>query len=816
MKMIKKLFIWSLFFIAPLWTSSLLQAQNSLKLTSANIKQLIASMTLQEKARLVVGTGMFFELPDSIIKKMPGGRSPFGPPPDADTTYNMMINKVRKLVPGAAGTSAELSRSGITPMVVSDGPAGVRINPTRKNDQQTYYCTAFPVGTTLASTWNLELIQKLGEAYGNEVKEYGIDILLGPGMNIQRNPLCGRNFEYYSEDPLVAGKMSAAMVKGIQSQGVGTSIKHFAANNQETNRNSVNTIVSERALREIYLEGFRIAVQEAQPWTVMSSYNLINGTYTSESADLLTNILRNDWGFKGYVMTDWMGGKDAIAQMIAGNDLLMPGSSDQYKKIVEAVKGGKLEEKILDRNVEKLLNIVVETPRFKNYKYSNKPDLKTHGELTRQVATEGIVLLKNEKSALPLSKNIQKVAAFGNASYEVIVGGTGSGNVNRAYSVSPIEGLKNGGYKIDEMLSNTYAAYIKKAKDSQPKSNFFMMMGLGSNPVAEMPVDADLAGKMADASDVALITIGRNAGEGADRKVEDDFNLTKTEKSNLEIISQAFQAKGKKTIVVLNIGGVIETASWKNIPDAILLAWQPGQEAGNSITDILSGKVNPSGKLAVSFPVNYSDVPSYKSFPGIELEQPKMEKNEGPGGGFGRSKPAKVIYEEGIYVGYRYYNTFNVKTSYEFGYGLSYTNFAFSALKLSSATFKDEIKVTVDVKNAGNTAGKQVVQLYLAAPSVKLDKPESELKGFAKTKLLQPGESETVSFTINTRNLASFDPSVSAWIAEAGKYTVKIGASCSDIKQTAVFELGKEISVKTESRSLIPSEKIAELKPIRK
>jgi beta-glucosidase len=813
--MIKKLFFWGLLFITPFWASSLMQAQNSPKLTSSNIKQVIASMTLQEKARLVVGTGMFFELPDSIIKRMPGGRNPFAPPADADTTYNLMISQVRKLVPGAAGTTAELSHLGITPMVVSDGPAGVRINPTRKNDPKTYYCTAFPVGTVLASTWNTDLVQKLGEAYGNEVKEYGIDILLGPGMNIQRNPLCGRNFEYYSEDPLIAGKMAAAMVKGIQSQGVGTSIKHFAANNQETNRNSVNTIISERTLREIYLEGFRIAVEEAQPWTVMSSYNLVNGIYTSENADLLTKILRNDWGFKGYVMTDWMGGKDAIAQMIAGNDLLMPGSSDQYKKIVEAVKAGKLDEKILDRNVEKMLNILVETPRYKNYKYSNKPDLKAHGELTREVATEGMVLLKNAKSALPLTKNTQKIAAFGNASYEIIVGGTGSGNVNRAYSISLSEGLKNGGFTVNESLTNTYAEYIKKARESQPKGGFFGMMGLGSNPVAEMTVDADLAGKMADLSDVAILTIGRNAGEGADRKIEGDFTLTNTEKSNISNISQAFQSRGKKVIVLLNIGGVIETASWKDMPDAILLVWQPGQEAGNSITDVLTGKVNPSGKLAVSFPVNYSDVPSSKNFPGTELEPPKDEK-EGPGAGFGRSRPAKVVYEEGIYVGYRYYNTFGVKTSYEFGYGLSYSNFTFSNLKLNSTVFKNEIRVTVNIKNTGIVAGKQVVQLYLAAPSTKLDKPESELKAFAKTKLLQPGESEIVTFTINARSLASFDPSLSAWVAEAGKYTVNIGASCMDIKQSSVFQSDKMILVKSESSSLIPTEKIEELKPGKK
>ncbi len=812
LKLMKKVFFRNMLIILLLWPALSLLAQISATLNASNIKQVIHSMTLQEKARFLVGTGMVFEIPDSIKKKLPNGGFGFGGPPDKDTTYKAMIDKVGKLVPGAAGSTSEFPNLGITSMVVSDGPAGVRISPWRKNDNNSYFCTAFPVGTTLASTWNTPLVQKLGEAYGNEIKEYGVDILLGPGMNIQRDPLCGRNFEYYSEDPLIAGKMAAAMVNGIQSQGVGTSIKHFAANNQETNRNSVNVIVSERALREIYLEGFRIAVQDAQPWTVMSSYNLINGIYTSENPELLTNILRNDWGFKGYVMTDWMGGKDAIAQMLAGNDLLMPGNTGQYKKIIEAVNSGKLDEKILDRNVEKMLNILIHTPRFKNYKYSNKPDLKAHGELTREIATEGFVLLKNEKAALPVAKGIQSIAVFGNASYEPVVGGTGSGNVNRSYTISLSEGLKNAGFKIDESVGKIYSEYVKKEKASQPK-DFFSMLGLGSTPVAEMPITADLISKMEASSDIAILTIGRNAGEGADRKIDGDFTLSDVEKANLNAVSQAFKAKGKKTIVVLNIGGVIETASWKDIPDAILLAWQPGQEAGNSIADVLSGKVNPSGKLAVSFPVKYSDVPSAKNFPGVELE-PSNTKS--PGTGFGRSVPAKVIYEEGIYVGYRYYNTFNIKTSYEFGYGLSYTNFTFSNLKLSSANFSDKIQVSVVVKNSGSVAGKEVVQLYLSAPAGTLDKPSSELKGFAKTKLLNPGESETITFTLDARNLASFDPALSAWIAAAGKYTVKIGNSSTDIKQTASFELGKLINVKSESKSLIPTEKIAELKPVKK
>ncbi len=780
------------------------QTGNLPKLGKDPVKKIIAAMTLEEKAALVVGTGM----------KMPGGPPPSRPgSPPANAPSGPVIGTTQDLVAGAAGTTYALPRFGITPMVVTDGPAGVRIDPTRENDQNTYYCTAFPVGTLLASTWDVDLVNQVGQAMGNEVLEYGADVLLGPGMNIHRNPLCGRNFEYYSEDPFITGKIAAAMVKGVESQGVGVSIKHFAANNAETNRNSLNTIVSERALREIYLEGFRIAVQESNPWTVMSSYNLINGTYTSQSADLLTNILRKDWGFKGYVMTDWFGGKDPVEQMKAGNDLLMPGNADQAKNIVKAVNEGKLDVAILDRNVEKILNVMLQTPHFKNYKYSNKPDLKAHAEVTRKAASEGMVLLKNENNALPFGPAVKNIAAFGNTSYEIIVGGTGSGQVNKAYSISLSEGLKNVGLSQNESLHSLYTTFLNMTKEGRPPLRGFMAL-MGSRPIDELILNKDIVAGMANVCDAAIITIGRNSGEGSDRKnTKGDFQLNDTERQLINDVSAAFKAKDKKTIVILNVGGVIETSSWKDLPDAILLAWQGGQETGNSIADILTGKVNPSGKLATTFPVKYEDVPSSTSFPGNELEAPKPS---GAGGmGFGRSVPAEVTYKDGIYVGYRYYETFNVKPSYEFGYGLSYTNFTYSNLKLSSTKFSGSLTVSVDVKNSGTVAGKEVTELYLTAPAEKLDKPSLELKGFAKTKLLQPGESQTLTFQLDSHKLSSFDPEKSSWIAEAGKYDVKIGASSTDIKLSTSFSLAKELTVKKESVSLLPKEKVTEIKPSR-
>jgi beta-glucosidase len=769
------------------------------QLGKASIKEVVAAMTLEEKAKLLVGAGRGFGPPPAPVKKDSTNKTAAPTPPPAGP----MIGATEQKVPGAAGNTYAIPRLGIPSMVLSDGPAGLRISPIRKGDSsKTYYATAFPVGTLLASSWDVDLVKKVGVAFGSEVHDYGVDILLAPGMNIHRNPLGGRNFEYYSEDPLVAGKMAAAIVTGIQSNGVGTSIKHFVANNQETHRNTVNTIASERALREINLRGFEIAVKESQPWTVMTSYNKVNGTYTSERADLLTTILRKEWGFKGFVMTDWGGGRDPIAQMKAGNDLIMPGNPAQAKAIIDAVNNKLLDESVLDANVERVLNIIVLSPAFKKFNYSNTPDLKKDAEVSRWAAAEGMVLLKNNGAALPL-KGKKTVALFGNTSYDVIAGGTGSGDVNKAYVISLDKGLQNAGLKINESLLDTYPAYIKDAKAKRPKTrNMFQ----APSPIPEMAVTADDLAKDANDADAAIITLGRNAGEGADRKLDNDYYLSDVEKGLIKSVSDAFHAKGKKVIVVLNIGGVIEVATWQDNVDAVLLAWQPGLEAGNAITDVLSGKVNPSGKLATTFPVDYKDVPSAKNFPGKEFP------DQATGEGFRRQMPAEVTYEDGIYVGYRYYNTFNVKPAYEFGYGLSYTNFSYSDLKLSAATFDGKIEATVTVKNTGKVAGKEVVQLYLTAPAAKMDKPAIELKGFAKTKLLKPGESEKLSFVINPRDLASYDTQAEAWVAESGNYVVSIGASSKDIKQTAKFTLGKETVVEKDDVALTPQITISELK----
>ncbi len=806
MNIIRRIFAMSILSVLCLVTGSCAdKPAGRPKLNKSNIPEIIKNMTLHEKAMLVTGTGM--DIPPSMLEGLPEGENPFGAIEgkngEPDPEYDAMVDKIKKFAPGAAGRTAEIPDLGIPTMVLADGPAGLRINPERDGETRKFFCTAFPIATLLASTWDTGLVAEVGSAMGNEVLEYGVDAILGPGMNLHRNPLCGRNFEYYSEDPVVTGKMAAAMVRGIQSNGVGTSIKHFAANNQETNRLSVDTIVSERALRELYLEGFRIAVQESEPWTVMSSYNMINGTYTSESHDLLTKILRDEWGFKGLVMTDWGGGSDVIAQMKAGNDLIMPGNREQSREIERAVKEGRLDEKILDKNVERILNIIVKTPRFNGYKYQDKPDLTMNALTARKVAANGMILLKNNEKALPFAGGIKNVAVFGNSSYRIITGGTGSGDVNEGYSVSLVEGLKNAGYSTDPAIMEIYLNYMKEVEEKRERPK---MAFLGVPPITEMKGNTKEIRRLADIMDIALVTIGRISGEGGDRRAEPgDFYLTEDEKSLIKDVSTEFRARNKKTVVILNIGGVIETATWRDYPDAILLAWQPGQETGNALADILSGRVNPSGKLASTFPVKYDDVPSAKSFPGIELPMTDEEKRANEAlPPFMRKKPARSVYEEDIYVGYRYYDTFNVPVAYEFGYGLSYTSFEYSNMKLDTAYFKDSVTVSLDIKNTGDLPGREVAQLYVSAPSVKISKPSKELKAFAKTGMLKPGETETVTFTLDTRSLASFDTDASSWVLEAGKYIVQAGASSRDIRQSAIFNLEKDLVVKKVQGALTP------------
>lgn len=738
-------------------------AQNAPQLTAKNIDEVLKSMTLEEKAQLLAGDGNSGFVGSGAI-----------------------LGHQSSLVAGAAGQTVGYEKYGIPATILSDGPAGVHIDATRKGTTQTFYATGFPVGTCLASTWNPQLVYKVGQAIGNETLEYGCDVVLGPGLNIQRNPLGGRNFEYYSEDPYLTGTIGAAMVNGIQSEGVGTSPKHFAANSQESDRVRVDERISQRALREIYLRGFEKVVREAKPWTIMASYNRINGIFSQGNYDLLTTVLRNEWGFRGIVMTDWIGKRSDLPtteEVHAGDNLLMPGYPQQTHDIIDAVKNGTLDIKDVDRNVRDILEYIVKTPSFRHYKASNKPDLKAHAAITRQSSAEGMVLLKNDNNTLPI-KDLKTVALFGVNSYDFLSGGLGSGAVNVPYVVDMVQGLKNIGVKTTTALTDIYEKYIPfaKAKLKADKNPEMWFLDQGKPKLDEIEISDRLIQHELPSADAAIITIARQAGEGMDRDIS-EFNLSAKERDMVNRVSDLFHAAGKPVIVIINSGSSIETASWSNRVDAILVAWQPGEEGGNSVADVLTGKVCPSGHLTATWPISIGDDPSTYNFPRRPDYYNLTDKYDN-----GSLKGVNYSnHNEDIYVGYRYYDTFNKHVAYPFGYGLSYTTFEFS--KLSAKNSGDNITITVNVRNTGKVSGKQVAQIYVTAPKGRLEKPTKELKAFAKTALLKPGQSETLKMTIPVRDLASFDESHSQWIAEAGQYTFLVGDNVEDIKESVRLDI---------------------------
>lgn len=718
-----------------------------------NIPEIVSLLTLEEKAAILVGCGS--SAFDGI------GRNDIG-------------------VKGSAGATHAIPRLGIPSIVFADGPAGLRIDPTRPGTDKTFYCTGFPIGTMLASAWNPELVQEVGEAMGNEVLEYGVDVLLGPGANIHRNPLCGRNFEYFSEDPVLAGETAAAYINGIESNGVGACIKHFAANNQELNRLHNDARVSQRALREIYLKVFEIAVRKSQPWTLMTSYNYINGTHASEAPWLLTDILRGDWGFEGTVMTDWGGGYDTAAQIHAGNELIQSGSDARYNALIEAVRSGRLAMADVDRSVTRALELIVKCPAYRGYKHSDAPDLEAHAAVCRKAADEGMVLIKND-GALPAGPS-GVTALLGVTSYAFIAGGTGSGDVHRPYVIDLQQGLSDGGFTLDKGLDEFYSAYMQ---DERWRCK--MIDGNNSwvidreRPVEALP--ADLIRQAAESADRAFVTFGRVFGEGKDRDLHYSYMLQDRELDLLRETSRAFHARGKKVTVILNIGGVVDVRSWEDLADAILICWQPGEEGGHSLADVLSGAVNPSGRLPMTISDAYEHEPSAPNFPRIYADKPfnysfyrRLEGNK-------KDYTVKDIdytdYEEDIWVGYRYFQTKAPgHVAYPFGYGLSYTSFKWSGLKVAAAD--GGYRVCVTVRNTGKVAGKDVVQLYVKAPGREMEKPARELKAFAKTPLLQPGESCTVEMFVSAESLASWDEKSSSWSVEKGRYRFIAARNAAD------------------------------------
>lgn len=596
--------------------SSVANAQNSdLKLRKDNIDEIVAAMTVDEKAELLVGGGL-----TGMISSVLG--------------WNLGMR-----VPGCSGTTNKIDRLGIPQIVLCDGPAGLRI--TEKT-------TSFPCGVALASMRDEEMMERIGAALGNEAREFGADILLGPGMNIMRNPLCGRNYEYYSEDPYLTGKTAAAYIRGVQSQGIGCAAKHFACNNQETGRKGHDARVDEQTLRNVYLKAFQMVVEEAEPWTFMTSYNKLNGTYTSENSWLLQTVLRDEWGFKGMVMTDWDDAHNTVAQVSAGNDMMMAGANSQKTDIKNGIKNGTLSMEALDKCVKRVLEMIVKTPTFNGYKYSKAPDFEAHQKLSRLAAAKSTVVLKNKQRLLPFTKDdYTNVALFGASAYDLIGGGIGSGSVNTPYKVHTYQGLENAGFVLDATLRKDYLSYASKSSNRY-SAGMMGLVGMGQGALKEKKIDVSYIEGAASRNDIAIITIGKQSGEENDRTVE-DFNLVDNELSLITNVCDIFHAQGKKVVVILNICGPIETASWKDMPDAILCPWLPGMEGGNAIADIITGAVSPSGKLPVTFPRSYADVPSQN---------------------FGNKDYTE--YAEGENVGLTYYNAHPNKVSYAFGYGLTF------------------------------------------------------------------------------------------------------------------------------------------------
>ena len=747
------------------------------------VSDVLSQMTLEEKLHLLKGSGI---------------------------SSAMGSDYVPTAIPGAVGTIVPTPRLGLPTIYLSDGPAGLRIEPTREGSDRTFYATAFPIGTQLASTWNTELVYKVGQAMGSEARSYGVDVILGPGANIHRHPFCGRNFEYFSEDPHLTGFIGSSIVNGIESNGVGTSLKHFVANNQETNRTYNNSIVSERALREIYLKGFELVIKNSQPWTVMSSYNKLNGTYVAESRELLTDILRDDWQFDGLVMSDWFGGNDAVAMINAGNDLLEPGTKLQWNALKEGVADGTLTDTKIDISVSRILRLILSSNKMNNYKYDENPDLEKHAEITRNSANEGIILLKNN-NVLPI-KETTNVALFGISSYDFISGGYGSGDVNEAYSISLEEGLNSATIKVNnsdnEIVLNQISSEVyqelpvfnidDKAKSlyeshkSENEELFVKPEGISAmfdpyNP-PEITYTEDQINSISKNTNIGIITIGRNSGEGGDRVNIDDFELKNVEKELIKNVASAYHSQNKKVIVVLNVGGVVETASWKNDVDGIILAWQGGQEGGNSVADIISGKVNPSGKLPMTFPVKVSDHASHNNFP---LEGAPMNMLD-----FFKSKDENkseiknidyTVYEEDIYVGYRHFDKAEIEVSFPFGFGLSYTDFEFSNLTITPNG--NGIDINLNVRNIGQVEGKEVVQVYVSKIDSKIDRPINELKTFQKTSLLNPNSDDNISLHINYEDLRYWDEDSNSWKLEEGEYLINIGNSSRNISLSEMIKI---------------------------
>ncbi|MCV9385515.1 beta-glucosidase family protein [Reichenbachiella ulvae] len=627
---------------------------------------------------------------------------------------------------------------------MSDGPHGLRRAPS--TDKWGYGdqlpATCFPTASALAATWDTDLVYQVGQALGKESQAIDVNILLGPGVNIKRSVLGGRNFEFFSEDPILSGQLGVAYINGVQSQGVGTSLKHYVANNVETWRMYMDSDVDKRTLHEIYLRPFEMAVKEAKPWTVMACYNRVQGTYGSQSPYLLTQVLREDWGYEGIVISDWEAVVNRVEALKAGLDIQMPGRDAAFndQMIVKAVQNKELDEAVLDETVSSILRIVL---KAKANEKKVKMPVKEHHQLARKVASEAVTLLKNENDVLPLSGDKYKnVAIIGEFAVNTRYQGNGSSEVKPA--------------KVDKFLEMIKKEYGKQV-------NISYAQGYQLKDDQDMSL-IDEAVAVASKADIAIIMAGlplHYESEGIDRKHID------IPQSHNELISRITKVQ-ENTVVTLTNGSAV-AMPWVDEVDGIVEGWLAGQAGAGAIADVLFGTVNPSGKLAETFPVRLEDTPAYLNFPGEQ---------------------GTVLYGERIYVGYRYYDARAIEPLFPFGHGLSYTSFEYSDIQVSanSITDKDKLTVSATITNTGSVKGKEIIQLYVSDKQSVLQRPEKELKGFTKIEL-QAGESQKISFELDFRSFAYFDARKDMWVVESGTFDIMLGASSRDIRLTASVDI---------------------------
>ncbi|SDJ39501.1 glycoside hydrolase family 3 C-terminal domain-containing protein [Streptomyces indicus] len=641
-------------------------------------------------------------------------------------------------------------RLGIPSVMVSDGPHGLRKQPETGDHLGLFDsvpATCFPPAAGLASSWDTDLLARVGAALGRECRSEGVSVLLGPGINMKRTPLCGRNFEYFSEDPHLTGELGAAWVEGVQSQGVGASLKHFAVNNQETERMTVSAEVDGRTLREIYLAAFETVVTRAQPWTVMSSYNRLNGTYTSEHRELLTDILRGEWGFEGLVVSDWGGVNHRPDSVAAGNDLEMPSSSGAGAKLIlDAVAAGELDESAVDLAVTRVLTLVDRAQPALAAEDAGRPfDVDAHHALAREAATASAVLLKNEDGLLPLDPAAGgTVAVIGEFARNPRYQGSGSSQVNPARLDNALDALR-GAFEGRREVSFA-PGYVVDSEEAD------------SELVAE-------AVRTAAAADVAVVFLGlptHYESEGFDRA---HMDLPAQQVALLHAVADA----NPRVVVVLSNGSAVTLAPWQDRAQAVLETWLPGQAGGSAVADLLTGAATPSGKLAETLPVRLEDTPAYTAFPG-----------EG----------GKVRYGEGLFIGYRWYDARRAEVSYPFGHGLSYTSFAYSGLGVTVRRdgADPQVDVTFIVTNTGERTGTETVQLYVTDPEASVRRPEQELRAFTRV-TLEPGRSAPVTLTLGPRAFAFWHESAHRWVVEGGTFGLRVGASSRDIRLETTVEL---------------------------